>query len=192
MRNMIKFIPNSITMARIIMSILFVLNIWGQFVYKEEKFMNLIVTFLAICASDLLDGKIARKAGCTSIMGAKLDVFADVFFIVLSYVTLIILEVLPLWFLAFICIKFTEFLITSSFINNHNNSSKNPFIFDKIGRIVSAMFFIIPGMACIFKVLMPYNTMCLFNFFLYIILIAGLYSSYLRIKSCLLIHRECV
>ncbi|WP_186429559.1 CDP-alcohol phosphatidyltransferase family protein [Clostridium sp. BSD9I1] len=68
MRNVIKFIPNSITIARIIMSILFVLNIWGQFAYKEEKFINLTVTFVAICFSDLLDGKIARIKRCFALI----------------------------------------------------------------------------------------------------------------------------
>ena len=94
------------------------------------------------------------------------------------------LKILPLWFLGFVCFKFIEFVATSNFTNNHYKLSKNPFIFDKIGRIVSAMFFIIPGITCIYKYLMPYNEGYLINILLYIIFVAVLYSSYLRIKSC--------
>ena len=166
------------------MSFIFIYLIVEQFIYGKGTFINLIVLFLAICFSDLLDGKIARRTGFVSTTGAKLDVFADLLYILLSYITLIILKILPLWFLGFVCLKFAEFVITSRFIKQHNKSSKNPFVFDKIGRIVSATFFIIPGVACIFKCFMPYNAGYLISSLIYITAAAGLCSSYLRIKSC--------
>jgi Phosphatidylglycerophosphate synthase len=165
------------------MSFIFIYLIIEQFVYRKGTFINLIILFLAICFSDLLDGKIARKTGFVSTTGAKLDVFADLLYILLSYTTLIILKILPLWFLGFACLKFTEFVMTSRFIKRHNKSSDNPFVFDKIGRIVSATFFIIPGIACIFKCFMPYTAGYLINCLIYTTFVAGIYSSYLRIKS---------
>lgn len=111
-------------------------------------------------------------------MGAKLDIFADLFFIVSSYVTLVILRIMPLWFLVFVCLKFIEFLYTSNFIKKCDEVSAHPFIFDKLGRIVSAMFFIVPGIICYSRF------SCTVNFLLYIILILGVLSSYLRIKEC--------
>jgi len=188
MEKMIEFIPNSITTTRIIMSFIFVYLAVVQFAYGKGELISLIVVFLAIYFSDLLDGKIARKTGCVSIIGAKLDVFADLLYIILSYITLIILKILPIWFLGFVCFKFMEFIITSNFMKNHNKSLKNTFVFDKIGRIVSAMFFIIPGVTCVYKYLMPYNKGYLINFLLYIIFIAGIYSSFLRIKSCFILR----
>jgi len=184
MKNMIKFIPNSITITRIIMSFVFIYFIIEKFVYGQGAFINLIILFLAICFSDLLDGKIARKTGFVSATGAKLDVSADLLYILLSYTTLIILKILPLWFFVFVCFKFIEFVITSKFIKLYNKSSNNPFVFDKIGRIVSAIFFIIPGVACMFKCLIPYNAGYFISSISYITAAAGLCSSYLRIKSC--------
>lgn len=186
--NFNKYIPNLITITRIIMSFLFVYAIAKQFINGQERTVNLIILFLGICISDLLDGKIARKTNSVSIIGAKLDVFADLLYIIISYVALINVKILPLWFLGFVCFKFSEFIITSRFMKN-NKSSDNPFVFDKIGRIVSATFLVIPGIVCIYKCFKPYNVELIFNCFLSVILVAGLYSSYLRIKNCLVIRK---
>lgn len=187
MKNIIKTIPNLITMTRIIMSFLFIYAIVEQFIYGQGMTINLMILFLAICCSDLLDGKIARKMNSVSIIGAKLDVFADLLYIILSYVTLINLKIIPLWFLGFIFFKFTEFVMTSKFIKSNNKSIENAFVFDKIGRIVSVTFFIIPGIVCIYKCFEPYNVAIIINCFIYTTFVAGLYSSYLRIKSCVML-----
>ncbi|MBN7773543.1 CDP-alcohol phosphatidyltransferase family protein [Clostridium aminobutyricum] len=186
MKGLIKFIPNSITISRIGLSVLFVTNVTGQFVYEKNNFMNLIVLFSVICLTDLIDGKIARKIRCTSVTGAKLDVLADLFFIVASNITLISLGILPLWFLGFIFFKFIEFIITSDFTIRHKYlSNKNVFISDKLGRIVAAMFFVIPGIAFIFHILIPSIAENAIHFILYATLAGGILSSYLRVKSCL-------
>lgn len=184
MASIIKFIPNSITIMRIFMTFIFTYLILGQPVYGKEKFTIIIVMFLGICFSDLLDGKIARKMGITSEMGAKLDVFADLTYIILSYVALITLKILPIWFLGFVCLKFIEFVITSTFIKRYNKKTNNPFVFDRIGRLVSAVFFIIPGIVCALNYLVPYAAGDLIKFLIYITVWGGIYSSYLRIKSC--------
>jgi len=184
MKNIIKYIPNIITIMRIIMSFLFIHVILRQFVYGQDLQADLIILFFAICFSDLLDGRIARKIKAVSMFGAKLDVFADLLYMIISYVTLINIKILPLWFLGFICLKFTEFIMTSKFMKRNNKSLENAFVFDNVGRIVSATFFVIPGIVCIYKCFKPYNMALIINFFIYTTLIAGLYSSYLRIKSC--------
>ncbi len=184
MKNFIKFIPNSLTIARIFMSFLFIYLILEKFFYGKDTFLALIMVFLIICFSDLMDGKIARKIGHASALGAKLDVFADLLYILLSYAVLIIIKILPLWFLCFICLKFLEFVLTSIFIKRNNKSSNNPFVFDRIGRLVSAVFFLIPGIVCTYECLVPYGTGGLMKCLLYVTLSAGVYSSYLRIKTC--------
>ncbi len=186
MKSLVKFIPNSITISRIGLSILFITNVTGQFVYGRNNFINLTVLFLAVCLTDFIDGKIARKICCTSVTGAKLDVLADLFFIVASNITLISLGILPPWFLGFIILKFIEFVTTSNFIIRYQYLfHKKVFIFDKVGRIVSALFFVVPGAACIFQVLSASMAERLINFILYTILAGGILSSYLRVKSCL-------
>lgn len=184
MKRIIKYIPNLITITRIIMTFLFIYTIEKQFVYGQNLNIYLTILFLAICLSDFVDGKIARKTNSTSIIGAKLDVFADLLYIILSYRALINIKILPLWFLGFVCFKFIEFIITSNFIKRNSNFSDKPFVFDKIGRIISAIFLIIPGIVCIYKCSGISNIKLIFNCFIYIIFMAGLYSSYLRIKSC--------
>jgi len=184
MKNIIKYIPNLISITRIIMAVLFVDTILEQFKYGQDMTVKLIVLFLAICCSDLLDGKIARKTNSVSIVGAKLDVFADLFYIIISYVALIEIKLLPLWFLGFICFKFIEFIMTSKFMKHYNKSHEKPFVFDKIGRVVSATFLIIPGIVCIYKCFEPYTMELFINCMIFIIFLAGIYSSYLRIKSC--------
>ncbi|WP_446899807.1 CDP-alcohol phosphatidyltransferase family protein [Clostridium sp. LBM24168] len=164
------------------MSILFVLNILDNFKYTQHKFFEMLIIFLCICISDFVDGYIARKINCTSKLGAKLDIFADLIFIFSSYLTLIILNMLPLWFFVFICFKFVEFLFTSVFIKKYYSISINPFVFDKWGKVTAALFFVVPGAACIFNFLLYAELNYLMNFLLYATLALGLLSSYLRIR----------
>ncbi len=186
MKKVVKCIPNSITILRMGLTIIFITNMTGQFAGGKNNFINLIVIFMAICLSDFADGRIARKTHCTSVTGAKLDVMADLFFIVASNITLISLRILPIWFLGFILLKFIEFLVTSSFIlRTEDVLNKNTFVFDNIGRIVSAMFFVVPGTACILQMLIPDMAKHLIDFILYGVLAGGILSSCLRIKSCL-------
>lgn len=185
MRKIIKFIPNGITASRIIMSILFVLSILYNFKYRQQRIFELMFIFLCICISDIIDGYTARKINSTSAAGAKFDVFADLIFISSSYITLIILDILPMWFLIFIGLKFIEFLFTSNFMRKRDCLSINPFVFDRWGKITAVMFFIIPGAACIFNILSYCNLSYLMNFILYGTLISGLFSSYLRIRRCI-------
>lgn len=189
MRPIAKCIPNLITITRIIMSFIFAYAIIDQFLYNKDRSIMLTVLFSAICISDLLDGRIARKINSVSAIGAKLDVYADLLYIILSYVILVNMRILPLWFLVFICLKFSEFVATSKFMKSCNKNSDNPFVFDKIGRVVAAMFFVIPGIACIYKYFETNSLVIMLNCVLYAIFIGGIYSSYLRIKSCLVCYK---
>lgn len=186
MKRLVKFIPNSITMSRIGLSILFVTNVTGQFAYGKNNFTNLIVLFSAICLTDFIDGRIARKVRYTPVIGAKLDVLADLFFVVTANITLVSLGILPPWFLVFIFFKFIEFIMTSNVtIKYQYLLNKNIFVFDKVGRAVAAMFFVVPGAACIFQIITPDIAKNLINMILYTTLAGGILSSYLRVKSCL-------
>ncbi|NRT86454.1 CDP-alcohol phosphatidyltransferase family protein [Clostridium beijerinckii] len=183
MKIIVRYVPNSITITRIILSVLFANSIIEQFIYAKERNVNLSVLFLAICISDLLDGKIARKTNSTSIIGAKLDIFADLFYIILSYITLINIKILPIWYFGFVCFKFIEFIITSKYIKNIKKSDKS-FVFDRAGRLVSATFLVIPGIVCIYRYIGDRNAIITINYIIYVTFIIGVYSSYSRIKLC--------
>lgn len=184
MKCILKFIPNLITITRVIMTFAFVHAIEQQYVYGMDMTIKITILFLAICFSDFVDGKTARKINSVSIIGAKLDVFADLLYILSSYVMLVNIKILPFWFLVFVCFKFTEFIITSNYIKRNISTTDKPFVFDKVGRIVSAIFLIIPGIVCIYKCFEVNTIYFLFNCSIFVIFIAGIYSSYVRIKSC--------
>ncbi len=186
---LIKYVPNTISLTRIIMCILFVNEIISQYNNGQDNTHTLFILFFMICISDFLDGKIARKTNSVSVLGAKLDVFADLFYITVSYIALVSFKIIPIWFLLFIIFKFSEFVLTSKFIKNNIKLSDKPFVFDKVGRIVSATFLIIPGIVCISKCLNVHFVNSIFLCILSMIFIAGMYSSYSRIKDCFKIYK---
>ena len=69
---MARYVPNMISMLRIILSVLLIPLIPVRIVF--------IVIYIAIGITDVLDGLIARKLGCESGFGAKLDSIADFVF----------------------------------------------------------------------------------------------------------------
>lgn len=184
MNKLMKFIPNTITLSRFVMSLGFSYCILKCFLYGNNNNITLFTLFVLICASDMVDGKLARKMGFTSKIGAKLDVTVDLIFLLTSYISLIVTRMLPIWFLGFVIFKFTEFVLTSNFMLKLRRKETHPFIFDKVGRIVSASFFIVPLIECIYKLAAPNSFYFSINYVLYLLFAAGLYSSFLRIKSC--------
>jgi CDP-diacylglycerol--glycerol-3-phosphate 3-phosphatidyltransferase len=184
-----KLIPNTLTISRVVMTLMLNYCIFEHFMYGQGSAVVLAILFSGICLSDLFDGKLARKLGVTSVMGAKLDVFADLLYIVSSYMMLIVVKVLPAWYLAFVCIKFLEFVATSNFIKRYDTSSKHPFVFDKIGRIVSATFFLIPGVACLLSHSNVAGSSYLINGLLYTTFLGGAYSSFERIRGCYMLTK---
>ncbi len=79
----VKYIPNVLTTLRLLSAVsLF-------FVEPLSDAFFIIYTFAGI--SDVLDGAIARGAGCTSSLGAKLDSMAD-----LCFYAVMLLRILPI------------------------------------------------------------------------------------------------
>ncbi|MBL4931657.1 CDP-alcohol phosphatidyltransferase family protein [Clostridium paridis] len=185
MKKSLSKLPNIITSLRIFLSISFAYLILRQDTYSNENFEAITLIFLCICFSDFIDGKIARKTGNTTVFGAKFDVIADLFYMTISYSALIVAGKIYFWFLGFIFIKFLEFTVTSNFMRNYNRKSENPFVFDKLGRITAASFYIIPGITCLVSYIAPYYEQSLIKYLLYATLLAGIYSSSMRIKKCL-------
>ncbi len=149
MADIIRYIPNIITFTRILFTGIFI-----ELVYcvnsnnSENLIFPITAVFLIICASDFLDGRLARRFHCESAAGAVLDIFADVLFVMTSVVLLNIKGILPVWFTVIITIKFFEFLITSVLIKRRPCNPRQPFLFDRIGRFAAAMFIVLPGIAC--------------------------------------------
>ncbi len=84
-------LPNYITLFRVILIPFFInLMIYGY--YREA-----LLVFVAACATDALDGMIARLTGKKTELGAFLDPMADKLLILSAFVTLVLLGRLPVW-----------------------------------------------------------------------------------------------
>jgi len=84
-------LPNTITLVRVILIPFFI----GLLIYGHYR--SALAVFLAACVTDGLDGAIARFTNTKTDLGAFLDPMADKLLIVSSFVTLAILEKIPVW-----------------------------------------------------------------------------------------------
>jgi cardiolipin synthase len=84
-------IPNILTVARILMTPLFVILL------MKDLFGLALVIFSLATVTDGLDGFIARYFNQRTIMGAYLDPIADKFLLSAAFITLAILTVIPAW-----------------------------------------------------------------------------------------------
>lgn len=84
-------IPNSLTILRILLVPLFV----GLLIYEHVTYA--LITLFVAALTDALDGSIARIANQRTRVGAYLDPLADKLLLMSSFVTLSILDVVPVW-----------------------------------------------------------------------------------------------
>lgn len=138
-----KMLPNLITIARLILTILFIM-----LCLNTKMYLAIIFDFLLICFSDIVDGKFARYFNAVTVFGSILDVFVDSFFIFSSLSILCFKgKIVPIWFIILVFINLFVFIITSFTQKDLSTKSKNFFVFDLIGRTSAAFFYIIPGIA---------------------------------------------
>jgi cardiolipin synthase len=90
----LKFIPNLITIARIV---LIAPVVWAL---STEQFTLALILFAIAGLSDGVDGLLARYYGWQSWLGSVLDPLADKLLQAASYITLAILGFIPVWLVA--------------------------------------------------------------------------------------------
>lgn len=102
-------LPNSITLVRVILIPFFIdLMIYGYY-------QPALIVFVVAALTDALDGLIARLTHTQTELGAFLDPVADKLLIVSSFVTLAILQQLPVW-LVIIVVSRDVILVLGSFV----------------------------------------------------------------------------
>jgi cardiolipin synthase len=84
-------IPNSLTVLRILLVPVFV----GFLIYKQNHYA--LITLLIAALTDGLDGTIARLADQRTLIGSYLDPLADKIMLMSAFVTLSILQMIPVW-----------------------------------------------------------------------------------------------
>lgn len=113
-------------------------------ILKDEKISFPLFFFycLALC-TDFIDGKLARSLKLTSKHGAVLDLGSDAVFIFSTGLALHQLQIFPLWLIFLIFLKLFEFLLTSRLLRKRRKET-GLFLFDKLGRAVSAGYYVLP------------------------------------------------
>lgn len=135
-----KNLPNLITIIRILLIPLFIiLLLYGHNLYA-------LGIFIAAGISDALDGFIARTWDLKTRLGAFLDPVADKLLMVSSFVTLSLIDVIPVWLMVIIIgrdvlIGITG-LILLNFIDLHHYQVK-PSILGKITTIFQVLTIVI-------------------------------------------------
>ena len=124
-----RFLINSVTCSRILFGLLFM---YGVLFDLNNAYLTVI--FLLTAISDVGDGWLSRKYGLSSDEGAKLDVCCDFIFIMISTFALVLINLIPVWFLAVIILKLVEFFKTSG----------DTLRYEKFGHFVALMFYAFP------------------------------------------------
>lgn len=166
-----KILLNTLTLLRIPLTILFVI----LFITNNKISASLILFLIVI--TDFIDGKISRKLNINSRLGSILDAYCDLFFVLCTTLLFNYYNLVSVTYTFIIILKFLEFNITSYYSGMSNN--KTPFIFDKVGRIITALYQGVP-----FIIVIP--SLSDFCYLYTTILIIGTFiSSALRIFSLL-------
>ncbi len=151
MKKCLRFLPNAITVLRIILTVLFMVILAGRLAQGSAGIpAGLYFIFGFICLSDFLDGAVARGLKAESGPGSILDILADSLFIFSSLIIFDFYGVMPVWFTAVVLADFLAFLMTSGFLLHIKpDKGRSYFVFDKAGRITAVIFYIIPAAACV-------------------------------------------
>ena len=157
-----RFLINSVTFLRIILGLAF---FWVVLFDFNVAFLVLIFILTAI--SDVSDGWLSRKYGLESDAGAKFDVICDFIFIMLSTLSLVLIDMIPSWFVLIIVLKMLEFFITSG----------QSLVYERFGHLVALMFYAFP----IFAVLV--NDRLIILILAIFITVCSLISSAARIRQ---------
>jgi CDP-diacylglycerol--glycerol-3-phosphate 3-phosphatidyltransferase len=101
-------LPNSLTLARILMAPLLVVVLLTEI--PDKAFWGLGI-FLVAASTDLMDGIIARRTNRITVTGALLDPIADKLLMSAAFISLVELGLAPAWMV--FCIVGREFAVTA-------------------------------------------------------------------------------
>lgn len=150
-------IPNILSLSRIFLSLVFGWSLNNLLALNHEIVLPLSV-FVLILVTDFLDGMIARKTSNTTDTGALLDVYADMFFVLVAYIILVMNHLLHPLFLIVLIFKFVEFIYTSK-----RKIYGGKLVFDTLGKNVSRFWIVFPGIVCVLYYIRIDNLVLIIN-----------------------------
>jgi phosphatidylglycerophosphate synthase len=92
--------------------------------------------FVFACATDLLDGHVARKLDESTARGAYFDAAADFVFAFMAFLAFAMQGVYPFWTLGLFSAMFLQFVLTSGFARP---------VYDPVGKYYGAFLFLAIG-----------------------------------------------
>jgi cardiolipin synthase len=90
----LRQIPNLITVIRVLLVVPIVVGL------VHRKLETVLILFAIAAASDALDGFLARRFGWQSVLGSILDPIADKLLLATLFITLAVLNLVPVWLMA--------------------------------------------------------------------------------------------
>jgi phosphatidylglycerophosphate synthase len=172
-------IANIISLFRILLTFPFLFTLY-RFFTGENNLIPLSLLFFMIMLSDIFDGYLARKLNCQTKIGESLDVLADSFYSILSLSLLSYLNIIPIWFIAVMIIKLSEFFISSKILNNNKEERFKFLYFDLLGKIMGILFIILPGIICLLQLFLKSYMGIIINILVIVITIIAVISTILR------------
>lgn len=135
------WIPQALTVSRMAAAL-----VLGQQIVFAETAVGHLPVILALTGyiflSDLLDGRLARKWACCSPVGAKLDIAADLLYIVSQDLILIRRGWMPPWVLLLVLAEFMVFTMTAKADSEQDDGTA--IRFDRVGRAAAVYYYLMP------------------------------------------------
>lgn len=174
---------NILTILRIPLTLLFV-YVTNLLIVNQAHFEGIISLLISaiIIITDLSDGILARKYLVVTRFGQISDVTCDFLYIILSMFLFNYYEQIPIYITSVIIYKFLEFIIFSVLYADRIQKQNTLFLFDKPGRIVSALYYILPSIQVLY-ILGYINKYFVMEITYLIILVLSLVSSIIKLKT---------
>lgn len=176
----IKIAINLLTLSRIVLGILFALFL----LLPGGSLIGAFALYTLACATDILDGRLARRFGAVSPIGAKLDAISDVTLLITAFCAMTTTHLLPWWMIAAALLKFIEFWVTSRILTGVHNGTA-PLFFDKLGRLSAIFMLALPLIVLPLYALLPSIAGILVTCLSEGVCLMAAGSSVYRIKRCI-------
>ncbi|MFT0898062.1 CDP-alcohol phosphatidyltransferase family protein [Candidatus Methanoprimaticola sp. MG2] len=142
-------IPNALSVSRIVMSVPLAVGLY-RFLTEGTSGRMVILILLMMLATDVLDGRLARRWRCTSDTGAVLDVAGDLLMALLSAIAMCAAEAVTLLVPFMEVLLIAQFFVTSRMSNDHMRLR-----YDMFGRMAGITFMLMPLAVVVIRLMDP-------------------------------------
>ena len=143
------WIPNALSASRIVLSIPLAVELY-RFLTEGTACHVIILILLTMLATDVLDGRLARRWRCTSDTGAVLDITGDLLMALLSAIAMYAAGTVTLLVPSMEVVLIAQFFITSRMYSGHMRLG-----YDILGRMAGITFMLMPLAVVVIRLIDP-------------------------------------